>query len=178
MHIVVAILGAIAGLFWAMNALTRSGFSFDSLNPFAWYRRHKWLKNVNESPVFKLENPMEVAGLLTIATAKFEGEVTREMKEKIIKTFETEFGIEYKLAYDLFVSSSFILQKEPNLIGKLGKVIARSKARFTKSQFDSTVDILDNIAIAEGPATESQRRFIDEFKNQFRTEPVANAKWS
>ena len=34
MHIVIAVITAIAGLFWALNALQRSGFQFSSLNPF------------------------------------------------------------------------------------------------------------------------------------------------
>jgi len=178
MHIVIALLGAIAGVIWALNALSRSGFSFDSLNPFAWYRRHKWLKQLDQSPAYLLNEPMEVAGLLSVATARFEGEITREMKDKLIRTFENEFGVDNKFAYDLFVASSFILQKEPNLIGKLNKVVAKSKDKFSKGQFDSIVDIIETIAVLEGPATQSQLNFIQEFKDQFKTEHKTNAKWS
>ena len=178
MHIIIALLGAIAGVFWAFTALSRSGFSFESLNPFAWYRRHKWLKQLDQSPAYLLERPMEVAGLLSVATARFEGELTRDMKTQIISTYENEFGIENKLANDLFIASSFILQKEPNLIGKLNKVISKSKPQFTKSQFDSTVAILETISVIEGPATDGQIKFIQEFKNQFKAERVANDKWS
>ena len=178
MHIIIALLGAIAGVFWAFTALSRSGFTFDSLNPFAWYRRHKWLKQLDQSPAYLLERPMEIAGLLSVATARLEGELTRDMKAQIISTYENEFGIENKLANDLFVSSSFILQKEPNLIGKLSKVIAKSKANFSKSQFDSTLAIIETIAVIEGPATQGQLKFIQEFKSQFQTERTANEKWS
>jgi len=87
MHIIIALLGAIAGVLWAFTALSRTGFSFDSLNPFAWYRRHKWLKQLGESPAYLLERPMEIAGLLSVATARMEGELTRDMKTEIISTF-------------------------------------------------------------------------------------------
>ena len=38
MHIVIGILTAVAGLFWAISALQNSG-AIDSLNPFLWRRR-------------------------------------------------------------------------------------------------------------------------------------------
>ena len=41
---------------------------------------------------------MEIAGLLAVATDKCEGEVTREINEKIIQAFEKEFGLKSKFA--------------------------------------------------------------------------------
>ena len=76
------------------------------------------------------------------------------------------------------MSSSFALQSEPNLINKLDKVLARSKAKFIKSQFDSTAEILESVALLEGPATDGQLRFIEEFKKQFINESNANQKWA
>ena len=44
MHILIGLITAIAGLFWALNSLQRSEFNFGLSNPFLWSRRKKLIR--------------------------------------------------------------------------------------------------------------------------------------
>lgn len=70
MHIVLGVLSAAAGLIWALVALQRSGFDPASLNPFLWLRRSRWRKSYSTRAIFNLDNPMDVAAVLILGTAK------------------------------------------------------------------------------------------------------------
>jgi len=167
MHIIIGIFTAIIGLIWALTALRRTGFSFDSLNPFAWHRRHKWLSQAGDGPIYQLENPIEVVGVISLSVAKAKGELTRDTKNEIIDIFEKEFQIDNKTANDLLTASSYYLKNISSLKGKLKKVLTKSKERFTPHQIELAASMFERISISEGQASEEQIALITEFKQQF-----------
>jgi hypothetical protein len=105
MHIVLGVLSAVAGLVWAMVALQRSGFDPASLNPFLWYRRSQWRRKYGTSPILNLDNPMDVAAVLILGTAKCEGEISTEQKRAVQSIFETEFNLNRDVATDLLLAA-------------------------------------------------------------------------
>ena len=56
----IALLGAIAGLIWAINSLEKAGLS---LNPFTWWRRFQWRQKHGVKPLYNLRDPAEVAAV-------------------------------------------------------------------------------------------------------------------
>ena len=70
MHILIAFLTALASVLYAMDRL---GVDIGWLNPWAWRRRRRWMKQLHTNPAFNLDSPLEAMALLLLATAKIEG---------------------------------------------------------------------------------------------------------
>ncbi len=121
MHIVIAVITAIAGLFWALNALQRSGFQFSSLNPFLAWRRFQWSRTYGGRPIYKLERPMDVAAVLLLGIAKADGAITSDQKRELLAMFQSEFSISRDEASDLLLASSHLIRDEIYLVDHLGQ---------------------------------------------------------
>src|SRR5690242_18997168 len=112
MHIVIAIVTAVAGLFWTLTALRNSGFQFSSLNPFLAIRRWRWSTDYGAKPLYKLDRPMDAAGVLLVATAKADGLMSAEQKRELLSLFERHFEIPSSEASQLFAASTHLLRDE------------------------------------------------------------------
>jgi hypothetical protein len=123
MHIVLGFLSAVAGLVWALVALQRSGFNPDSLNPFLWFRRSRWRRKYATNPLYNLDDPMDVAAVLILGTAKCEGEISAEQKRAIQTLFEDEFRLDRNAAADLLLASSHLIRNEIYLVDSLDKIL-------------------------------------------------------
>lgn len=178
MHIVIGVLTAVAGLIWALVALQRAGVSIGSLDPFAWYRRMQWQKKYADKPLYCLNEPMDVAAVLLLATAKCEGEVSAEQKQMLLRTFESEFSQTTDEAADLLVASAHLLRNEVYLVDNLDRVLERSKDRFTPTQVASLSMLMRRIAELEGPINEEQRKLIDATQRYFEDRAQPHRVWS
>lgn len=160
MHIILALLSAIAGLIWALTALQRTGFRLDSLNPFAWYRRSQWLKVYREKPIYNLGEPIDVAALLLLGVVKCEGEISAEQKRELINIFEHDFHLSNAEASDLLLASSYLIRNEIYLADQLAKILAKTANRITEAQIQSILALLNRIGTFESPLNEEQKKLI------------------
>ncbi len=71
MHVIIGLLGGLVTIFYLLDRL---GVDIGGLNPFYWYRRHAYAKKIGADPIYSIEDPVHVAALLIIGTAKLEGE--------------------------------------------------------------------------------------------------------
>src|SRR5687768_5559384 len=101
----IALLGAIAGLIWAVNSLGKAGIS---LNPFAWLRRSKWQKQFGTKPLYRLRDPTEVATVLLLGTAKCKGDLTAAQKGKVREILTHTLKLPEPEADDLMVAAMFM----------------------------------------------------------------------
>ena len=177
MHIVIGAITALAGLIWALVALQRAGVSIASLDPFAWYRRMQWKKKYADKPLYCLDDPMDVAAVLLLATAKCEGEVSAEQKQALLKIFGSEFSLSADEAADLLVASAHMLRNEVYVLDNLARVLERSKDRFTATQVASLASLMRRIAELEGPANEEQRKLIDATLRYFEERAQPQSAW-
>lgn len=162
MHIILAVLGALTAFIWAVTALRNSGFSFDSINPFLMYKRLVWSRKYGKNPLYQLKNPMEVAAVLLLATAKCEGEITTEQKNKILSLFQSEFKLEEKAANDLWISSSFLLKEELYIANKIKHIVELSKNKFTEAQKISVLNMIGELAGFNSSANEAQIKLLEQ----------------
>jgi len=160
MHIIIDLISGIAGLAWALYSLQNSGVNLNSFNPFFWARRRAWAKQVGTKPIHRLDNPMEIAAVLVVGIAKMEGEITREQKAAILTLFEQTFSMNQKQASEFYSASSYLLQDVYDINAEVKHIIAPGKAQFKEQQTHSTLDMLNQIAIIESPASDEQIRFI------------------
>ncbi|MGB5472799.1 MAG: hypothetical protein WBQ78_04900 [Gammaproteobacteria bacterium] len=167
MHIVLAVLSSVAGLIWALVALRRSGFSPDAINPFLWLRRLRWRKQYSIPPLYRLDEPMDVAAVLLLGTAKCEGEISTEQKRAIRAIFEHEFKFDSDMASDLLLASAYLIRDEIYLVDKLDRIIDASSTRFTPEQAASLLALMTRVGTLEPPLNEEQRKLITSTEKYF-----------
>jgi uncharacterized tellurite resistance protein B-like protein len=177
MHIVIAAITAIAGLFWALHALQRSGFHFSSLNPFLAYRRWQWSRTYGARPIYKLERPMDVAAVLLLGVAKADGAITSDQKRELLAMFQSEFTISRDEASDLLLASSHLIRDEIYLVDHLDKVLARSAARFEPDAVASLLAMMRKIAALDGSINGEQQKLIEATERYFAGLARPATKW-
>lgn len=177
MHIVIGVVTAIAGLIWALVALQRAGFNLASLDPFAWYRRMQWKKKYADKPLYCLDDPVDVAAVLLLGTAKCEGAISAEQKKALLDIFETEFKLTSDEAADLLLASSHLIRNEIYLVDNLHRIFERTKDRFTPAQIASLIALMQRVAKLEGPANEEQRKLIEATERYFSERTAGKHRW-
>lgn len=179
MHIVIAVITALAGLLWALNALQRSGFQLSSLNPFLAYRRWQWRKTYGGRPIFKLDRPMDVAAVLLLGIAKADGEITSDQKRELLAMFQSEFSISRDEASDLLLASSHLIRDEIYLVDNLDKVLERTAERFEPDTVASLLAMMRKVAALDGSINTEQQKLIEATERYFaaRNKP-ATGKWA
>jgi uncharacterized tellurite resistance protein B-like protein len=178
MHIVIAVITAIAGLFWALNALQRSGFQFSSLNPFLAWRRFQWSRSYGGRPIYKLERPMDVAAVLLLGVAKADGAITSDQKRELLAMFQSEFSISRDEASDLLLASSHLIRDEIYLVDHLDKILARSAERFEPDTVTSLLAMMRKIAALDGSINAEQQKLIDATERYFAGRNQPQGKWA
>lgn len=167
MHIILALAGAIITILILINRLGAAGITLDSFNPFAWYRKHKWLNRYHTKPIFTIDHPQKVAALLIVAVAKADGLISIEEKNQILEMFEKEFGHEKQEASGLFTSSAFFLKDEIDVASNLSKILELSAMEFTDNQIQFTIECMQKIAAMSGENTTEKDKIIEKFKHHF-----------
>ncbi|MGI9295395.1 MAG: TerB family tellurite resistance protein [Pseudomonadales bacterium] len=177
MHIIIGIITAIAGLIWALYRLQNSGVDLNSFNPFHWVRRRSWEKQLGNRPIHRLEKPIDAAGVLLVAVAKLDGEITREQKFEIVGLFEKEFKLKKSEALDLYALSSHLLQDVVNLVEEVKNILAPCRDQFKPGQVDSLLQMLNAVAKMECHCSEWQAKLIAAVENEFEPDQHRNSQW-
>jgi uncharacterized tellurite resistance protein B-like protein len=178
MHIVIAVITAIAGLFWALNALQRSGFQFSSLNPFLAWRRFQWSRTYGGRAIYQLERPMDVAAVLLLGVAKADGAITSDQKRELLAMFQSEFSISRDEASDLLLASSHLIRDEIYLVDHLDKILARSAERFEPDTVTSLLAMMRKVAMLDGSINAEQQKLIDATERYFSGRNQPQGKWA
>lgn len=176
MHIILAALGAIITILILTKRLGESGFSLSSLNPFAWYRRHKWQQRYHAKPLYNLTGSLESAALMMVATAKCDGDMSSQQKQLLLQLFEDKLKLSPKDAEEYLISSVFLLKDELDVIGQIPKILAPSKANFTPDQTDSLIGMMTGIAHVDSSARNTHKELIAAVKSALQT-GVSKGSW-
>lgn len=177
MHIIIAVITAIAGLIWALNSLQNAGVDLNAFNPFTWARRRKWEKKLGVKPMHALRDSMEAAALLVVAMAKEDGEITRDTKMEILQLFEQELGITRKRSLELFSSSTYMLRDVLDMSAEVRHVLAPSKDDYQNSHIEKLLKMMQQVAGFEGEVSQGQADIIDAVKKEFRLDVEQPAHW-
>ena len=154
----IALLGAIAGLVWAINALQKSGVS---LNPFAWLRRLKWNREFGTKPLYRLRDPAEVAAVLLFGTAKCKGEVTATQKAKLRELYTGVLKLPAAEADDMLVAAAFMVRNEVYIVDSIEHILLNTRRSLSAEQKSSMLNMMETVAAVDGPVNAEQRKLID-----------------
>ncbi len=172
MPYLLGLLGLIVSVAILLSRLADAGIDLGGLNPFLWRRRRAWRQKFEANPLFGLDQPMDVAAVLAVGVAKADGDMSMEQKQTLLEAFQQTFNIDLRGAEDLLGSSAHLVGDGRILKDQVGDVVARSKERFTDSQVDTTLSLLEEIAAVEG-ASDRQRELIGHVEDAFRGQPTA-----
>lgn len=178
MHIVIAVITALAGLLWAVNSLMHSGFHLSSLNPFAAYRRWQWRRTYGARPIYRLERPMDVASVLLLGVAKADGDITSDQKRELQAIFQSEFEISRDEAADLLLASSHLIRDEIYIVDHLDKILERSASRFEAENVSTLLALMRRVAALDGSINAEQQKLIDATERYFAAKQAPTGKWS
>ena len=167
MHIILALLGTIVTILILLNRLNESGIDLGWLNPFSWARRRKFRNEHDLNPVFKLDSPMEAAAILMLASAKIDGDITREQKALLLTLFAHKFHQSEQDAKSLLNASTHLLGRGEEVFNSPEKVLQRSLDNFTTEQAQSVLDMLDEIINNDGTPSKQQVDFVAKVKQTF-----------
>jgi len=160
---VIALLGAIAALAWALNSLQKSGAlnALGWLNPFTLLRRMQWQKQYGTRPLFRLRDPTEVAAVLLLGTAKCKGDVTAAQKAKLLDFCTGVMKLPQAEADDLLVASTFLVRDEVYIADNVERILLNTRRSMTAEQKASVLNMMEEMARVDGPANYEQRKLID-----------------
>ena len=177
MHIIITFITALGGLFWAIYYLQRSGFDFNSLNPFLWHRRAQWRKKYNTKPIYNLSDPLDVAVLLLLGTAKCEGEISAEQKQQLLNILENKFHLSSYQASDYLLASSHLLKDEIYLVDNINKMLEPSGSSFSDAQINSLVELMREVAQLEGSINQEQQNLLEATQSYFAKLKKGTNSW-
>jgi uncharacterized tellurite resistance protein B-like protein len=177
MHVVLGLLGVIVTILVLLNRLAEAGIDLGGLNPFLWSRRRKWKNKYHGNPIYQLDDPMELAGLLMVGIAKIEGDMSKEQKGIILKMFEEEFKLSKRDAVDLLLSCVHLYGKGDEFRGDISKIIKPCREKLTEDQSISILKLLEDIAQLEGNPSDLQNALLSSVKSEIKIENKSNLKW-
>jgi uncharacterized tellurite resistance protein B-like protein len=178
MHIVIAVITAVAGLIWALSSLQRSGFNLNALNPFLAYRRWQWSRLHGGRPIYKLDRPMDVAAVLLLGIAKADGEITSDQKKYLLDMYQREFAISRDEASDLLLASSHLIRDEIYIVDHLDKILERSASRFEPEAIASLLAMMRHVAALDGSINTEQQNLIGATERYFASRTKPSGKWA
>jgi uncharacterized tellurite resistance protein B-like protein len=177
MHIVLAIITALGGLFWALTAMRNAGIHLSDLNPFVAIRRWRWRREYGSKPIFKLDKPMDAAAVLLVAVAKADGAISAEQKQLLIKQFEGTFEIDNNAASQLLTGTMHMLRDELSIVGNIDKILQRSANRFEPPQVQQLLAMMRHVAVVETALNTEQQQILDQTEAFFHTLHSPQPKW-
>ena len=174
MHVIIGLLGGLVTIFYLLDRL---GVDIGGLNPFYWYRRYAFAKKFGADPVYSIEDPVHIAALLVIGTAKLDGDITSGQKETALELFATSFSIDAKEASGLFGSAAHLLDAPQLVSTQLEKLADRNGERFSPDQVRSLIEMMHKVDAADVRASSKQEEFIESIQSRFGARQTNQGTW-
>ncbi len=165
MHILGA-LGLLVSILFLLSRLADAGIDLGGLNPFLWQRRRAWRKRVEGNPVFRMQDPLEIAALLVVATAKSEGDMTGDDRRAVLREFEHTLGLKHRVAIDLLGSSAYLLGDTRDFREQLDAFLKNARGRLSPAQAQSVIGMMESVAGSTGAASDQQKQLIAAARGQ------------
>jgi uncharacterized tellurite resistance protein B-like protein len=178
MHVLLALLGSIVTILFLLSRLADAGISLGGLNPFLWRRRRAWRKKYEANPLFALEQPLEITGLLAVAVAKADGDMSATERQALLAEFETTFALKPREATALLTSSAHMLGDGQLFRDKLDDLLTKHKERFSDAQRDSALALLERVASSSGATSAERRELLARVRRAFGVDAAPKGVWA
>ena len=177
MHIILGALGSIVTILVLLHRLADLGIDLGGLNPFLWRRRRAWRSKYHANPVYSLEDPLAIAGVLLLSAAKIDGDLSVEERHALLDEFESTFALGPKEASDLLASSAYLLGDGGDFREQLAEALARYKGHLSAEQVESLLGIMERVTAVDARASEQKRAFVDTVRAALAPPDAPRGTW-
>lgn len=164
MHILIAILGAIAAAFWAFTyfvGAAREGREAIR-DAHGFFRGAKWSRKVDKRLIESLDDPREAAAILLYQIAAYDGAVTDRQRGAIVAEMRAAFGADEETAEGLFAFARMALGEINDAANSVKKIVRPIVDACTEDERRQMIDMMLKAAEIEGPVSDVQNRLIAE----------------
>ena len=177
MHIILGALGLLVTILFLLSRLADAGIDLGGLNPFLWKRRRAWRRKVEGNPIFTMQDPLEIAAILIVATGKIDGDMSSEERKSVFREFEHTLGLKHRAATDLVGSSAYLLGDMRLFREQLDAFLANAKERMSPAQAKSVISMMESVAGATGTPSEQQMSLITTARERLDPAPQPKGTW-
>ena len=164
MHIILAILGALAAAFWAfthfMNAANEGREALGEVKGVL--RRGKWNRRVDKRLIENLSDPREATAILMYQVAAYDGDVTNRQKVQMVDDMRDVFQADVETAEGLFAFARMAVGEINDAGNSVRKILRPAVEVCTPDEKSQLIELLERSAEIESPPTDIQRRLIAE----------------
>lgn len=170
MGFLMQLLGLLTALIFVAEGLKRLGIDVGWLNPLTFFRRRAWQKKVSLSPLYALEHPVDVAGVLALAVAECAGPQTEERRAATQALLAQHLGMQEKDAQDLWLASAHLLRAHPLATPEVPAMLQKSSGKFTAYHRQTLLALMQDVAArtAGGQANVNQQALIEAVERFFQ----------
>ncbi|MEO1135809.1 MAG: hypothetical protein AAFW68_04240 [Pseudomonadota bacterium] len=172
MHIIIAILGALAAAFWAftrfVNAANEGRDAVRDVKGVI--RRGKWNRRVDQRLIENLSDPREAAAVLLYQVAAYDGAVTDRQQAQIIADMQNVFETDDETALGLYAFGRMAVGEINDAGNNVRKILKPVAQVCTDAEKGRLVELLERTAEIEGAPTDIQRRLIAEARRVLLSE--------
>lgn len=164
MHILLGLLAAIAGAFWAfrhfMDAASEGREAVRDVR--GAFRRGKWSRQIDKRLIENLSDPREAAAILLYQVASYDGAVTDRQKSTIVDVMRETFEADEDTGEGLYAFARMAVGEINDAANSLKKILRPMVENCTDEEKASVVTMLRAVSAVEGPASDTQTRLIEE----------------
>jgi len=164
MHIILAILGALAAVFWAFTHFVNAANDGREAirDAKGVIRSGKWNRRVDQRLIENLSDPREAAAVLIYQIAAYDGDVTDRQHRAMVADMRSGFDADEETAEGLYAFARMAVGQINDAGNSVRKILSPVSEVCTATEKQSLIDMLDRAAEVEGPPSETQRRLIAE----------------
>jgi hypothetical protein len=173
MHIILGLLTAIISLLYILDRL---GIDVGYLNPFTWARRRAWAKKYEGDPIYSIEDPIHVAAIFIVGTAKLGDDISSAKKAMIVDLFAQTFSLPDHDANELYISAAHLLGAPQVIETQLTGVADKHRETFSGSQAESLFEMLAEVLGSD--SNEVQRAFAAALRDKLSAPSNPQGTWA
>ena len=162
MHILIAVLGAVAAALWAFTyfvGAAREGREALS-DARGFFRSGKWSKKVGRRMIEHVSDPRESAAILLYQIAAYDGAVTERQQAAIVAEMKRAFSADEETAQGLYAFARVAVGEINDAANSLRKTLAPISQTCTDDEKSAFLAMLEKIGEIESPMTDVQRRLV------------------
>ena len=171
MHILVSLLGALGMGIFVLWRLQQAAYLARDVADAAgsakgMFRRWKWRRKVNISPIDLIDDPREAASVLMIAVAQADGRVSDVERATIARQIKTFFGASDDQSNALIAQTEWAVRDGMDTSEVMRRLTPMLKKTTTPIQRGQLVAMLTATATADGKTDEMTAFDIQRFAKQ------------
>jgi uncharacterized tellurite resistance protein B-like protein len=162
MHVLIAVLGALAAAFWAFTHFVNAAREGqDAIRDVKGaFRGAKWSRKVGRRLIESLTDPREAAALLLYQIAAYDGAVTDRQRAAIIADMKRAFATDEETTEGLFAFARAASGQINDAANSLKKILKPIEAACSVDERRDLLDMMLKAAEIEGPISDAQNRLI------------------